>query len=69
MSEALLVANVTVAEEVTLIIPLGLLLLTLIWLGWQIHGRDRTRGRAAREEVPRDAEAPRAELPHDGGAR
>lgn len=44
MPDAPLIANATVADEVTLIVPLGLLLLTLLWLGWQIHGRnDRTR--------------------------
>jgi hypothetical protein len=43
MLEAAALANATVANEVTLIIPLGLLLLTLIWLGWIIHGRERKR--------------------------
>jgi hypothetical protein len=44
MFEALLpLADATVADEVTLIIPLGLLLLTLLWLGWMLRRRDRTR--------------------------
>lgn len=32
-------ATITVAEVISLVIPLGLLLLTMAWLGWQIHGR------------------------------
>jgi hypothetical protein len=45
MSHALLpIADSTVANEVTLIIPLGLLLLTLLWLGWQLaRAHDRSR--------------------------
>ncbi len=45
MPEALLpLADQTVAGEVTLIIPLGLVLLTLLWLGWQIRRSNRARG-------------------------
>jgi len=29
----------TTAQELTLIVPLGLLLLTLAWLVWLLHGR------------------------------
>jgi hypothetical protein len=45
MPHALLpIADSTVASEVTLIIPLGLLILTLIWLGWQLaRQHDRTQ--------------------------
>lgn len=44
MPEALLpLADSTIADEVTLIIPLGLLLLTLLWLGWQLYRADHTR--------------------------
>lgn len=32
-------ASLTTAEVISLVIPLGLLLLTMAWLGWQIHGR------------------------------
>ena len=35
-------ANLTVAEELTLIVPLGLLLLTLLWAGWLVLRRQRT---------------------------
>lgn len=34
-----LFATITTAEVLSLVIPLGLLLLTMAWLGWQIHGR------------------------------
>lgn len=34
-----LLASITTAEVLSLVIPLGLLLLTMAWLGWQIHGR------------------------------
>lgn len=38
------VADLTIADEVTLIIPLGLLILTLVWLGWQVaRQHDRSR--------------------------
>lgn len=40
MSEPL--ATTTVAEVISLVIPLGLLLLTMAWLGWQIHLRNRS---------------------------
>ncbi len=42
------IADSTVANEVTLIIPLGLLVLTLLWLGWQLsrrHERSRDQSR------------------------
>lgn len=32
----------TIANWITLIIPLGLLLLTMAWLAWQLHGRRRS---------------------------
>lgn len=35
------IASMSVAEDVTLIIPLGLLLATLGWVGWTIHRRER----------------------------
>lgn len=35
-------ASSTIADEITLIIPLGLLLLTMAWLAWTIHGRRRS---------------------------
>jgi hypothetical protein len=35
------IASMNVAEDVTLIIPLGLLLCTLGWMGWSIHKRER----------------------------
>lgn len=38
----LLLASSTIAAEISLIIPLGLLLLTMAWLAWQIHGRNRS---------------------------
>jgi hypothetical protein len=39
----LLAASLTTAEVISLVIPLGLLLLTMAWLGWQIHlRRDRS---------------------------
>jgi hypothetical protein len=43
MPEALLplAADQTLANELTLIIPLGLLLLTLLWLGWQLRRLNR----------------------------
>jgi hypothetical protein len=42
MLEGLLpIASVGVAEDVTLIIPLGLVLVTLGWVGWTIHRRER----------------------------
>jgi len=45
MPEVLLpLADQTVAGEVTLIIPLGLVLLTLLWLGWQHRRSNRARG-------------------------
>ncbi|MGN6372087.1 MAG: hypothetical protein ACTHM1_03725 [Solirubrobacteraceae bacterium] len=34
-----LLASITTAEVISLVIPLGLLLATMAWLGWQIHGR------------------------------
>ncbi len=34
-------ATIAVAEVISLVIPLGLLLLTMAWLGWQIHLRGR----------------------------
>jgi hypothetical protein len=37
-----LLASGSIAAEISLIIPLGLLLLTMAWLGWQIHGRRRS---------------------------
>lgn len=37
-----LLASSTIANEITLIIPLGLLLLTMAWLAWAIHGRRRS---------------------------
>ncbi len=43
MLDLLPVANLTVAEEVTLIVPLGLLLLTLLWVGWLLYRRERAR--------------------------
>lgn len=64
MPEAPLIANATLADELTLIVPLGLLLLTLLWLGWQIHGRDRTR----RAEPTQPARA-EPTSPHDRPAR
>jgi len=36
-------ASTAIAEELTLIIPLGLLVLTLIGLGWLLHGRGGPR--------------------------
>jgi hypothetical protein len=36
-------ASVSVAEDVTLIMPLGLLLVTIGWVGWALHRRERTR--------------------------
>ncbi len=41
MLDALPLAN-TLANELTLIIPIGLFLLTLAWLGWLLHGRGRS---------------------------
>jgi hypothetical protein len=38
-----ILASLSVAEDVTLIVPLGLLLCTLGWLGWALHRRDRAR--------------------------
>ena len=34
-------ANLTVAEQVTLIVPLGLVLLTLAWAGWLLFRGER----------------------------
>lgn len=33
---------ITLAEVLTLIVPTGLFLLTLAWLGWLLHGRGRS---------------------------
>ena len=42
---ALIASSVPVFEIVTLVIPLGLFLVTLAWLGWALHLRpQRTRG-------------------------
>jgi hypothetical protein len=41
--EYVLIANATVAREVTLIIPLGLMLCTLAWVGWSLYRRSRSR--------------------------
>lgn len=38
-----ILASVGVAEDVTLIVPLGLLLCTLGWVGWSLHRRERAR--------------------------
>jgi hypothetical protein len=41
MLDALVLADATLARELTLIVPLGLLVLTLLWAGWLLHKRDR----------------------------
>ena len=38
-SPLLLLADSTVAGEITLIVPLGLLVLTLAWWGWMVGRR------------------------------
>lgn len=43
MLDAHPLASILVAEEVTLIIPLGLLLLTLFWAHWALFRRGRRR--------------------------
>lgn len=37
MLSALVLASDTIAEELTLIVPLGLLLLTILWVVWMIR--------------------------------
>lgn len=39
MLDLLLASTITTAEVLTLVVPLGLLLLTLGWLAWVLHGR------------------------------
>lgn len=43
MPDALMLASSTLAEESTLIVPLGLFVLTLLWVAWLLYRRDRTR--------------------------
>lgn len=43
MPDALLQASITVAEQTTLIVPLGLFILTVIWALWMLYRRDKTR--------------------------
>ena len=57
MLEALPLASTTIAEEVTLIIPLGLLLITLAWAHWVLFGRGERR----EPTVPPPTEPPRSE--------
>lgn len=57
MYEMLPIANLNTADEVTLIVPLGLFLLTLAWIGWQILRRERARsggGQGRAEPVARE---------------
>ncbi len=39
MLDLVLASTITTAEALTLVVPLGLLLLTLAWLVWLLHGR------------------------------
>jgi len=41
MLSALVLASDTIAEELTLIVPLGLMLLTILWVLWMIRKRER----------------------------
>jgi hypothetical protein len=43
MLDALVLADATVARELTLIVPLGLLLLTLAWVCWLLYRRYGSR--------------------------
>jgi hypothetical protein len=43
MRELVPLADGTFARELTLIVPLGLLVLTLLWLGWLLYRRERSR--------------------------
>lgn len=43
MLSALVLASDTIAEELTLIVPLGLLLLTLVWVIWMIRRQGRAK--------------------------
>ena len=56
MLQALPLASTTVAEEVTLIIPLGLLLITLAWAHWVLF----VRGAGREPTVTRPTEPPRS---------
>jgi hypothetical protein len=42
MPDPTMLADTTLANELTLIVPLGLLLLTLLWVGWLLYRRDRS---------------------------
>lgn len=41
MLSALVLASDTIAEELTLIVPLGLMLLTIAWVIWMIRRHNR----------------------------